>query len=80
MFQESYVFDKAGFLQALEESGRTLEDFSGFLNGKDDLRHAYEKFRFAGNVRKVPFDEVYRAVKSYIKELLPKERNIERER
>lgn len=74
------VFDKTGFLRALEESGRTLEDFSGFLNRKDDLRHAYEKFRFAGNVRKVPFDEVYSAVKSYIRDLLPRERNIERER
>ena len=73
-------FDKAAFSRALEKSGRTLEDFSGLLNRKDDLRHAYDKFRFAGNARKVPFDEVYRTVKSYIRELLPRERNTERER
>lgn len=35
------------------------------------LRHSYEKFRFAGGVNKSPFDEIYRAVKSYIKTVLP---------
>ena len=75
-----YAFDKAGFMKTLEESGRKLGDFSGFLRRKDDLRHAYEKFRFDGNVRKVPFEEAYMTVKSYIRELLPRERNLDRER
>ena len=68
-------FDMNEFMRALNESGRTLGDFNGFLNRKDDLRHAYDKFRFAGDVRKVPFDELYRSVKNYIRELLPRERD-----
>jgi hypothetical protein len=48
-----------------------LEDFHGFLHGIDDLRHAYEKFRFTGGVNKPPFDEVYVKVKTYLKNVLP---------
>ena len=73
--------DTRSFMRALKDSGRPLGDFGGFLNRKDDLKHAYDKFRFSGNVKKVPFDDVYRSVKSYIRELLPRERKLdERER
>lgn len=52
---------------------RTMGDFQGFLQRKEDLRHSYEKFRFAGGVNKPPFDAVYREVKIYLKDVLPKE-------
>ena len=67
-------FDKADVLQTLINSGRPLDTFYGFLNRTEDLRHAYEKFRFMGSVNKPPFEEVYHTVKSYIKDVLPRER------
>lgn len=70
-------FDKKAFMRTLKESGRTLGDFNAFLTRKDDLRHAYDKFRFSGDVRKVPFDELYMSVKKYIRELLPRERKLD---
>ena len=73
-------FDRTAVLETLKNSGRGLENFSGFLHRSDELRHSYEKFRFAGNVSKPPFEEVYRAVKAYIKDVLTKERNREYER
>ena len=63
-------FDRDAVLETLKNSGRKLENFSGFLYRSDELRHSYEKFRFTGNGNKPPFDEVYRTVKSYIKEIL----------
>ena len=57
--------------KTLLSSGKTLEDFHGFLHGTADLRHAYEKFRFTGGVNKPGFDEVYETVKSYLKAILP---------
>lgn len=42
--------------------------------------HSYEKFRFAGDVDKLPFADVYRAVKKYIKAVLPRGRNMDCER
>ena len=75
-----FSFNKAEILETLKSSGRTLDSFSGFLHRPQDLRHSYEKFRFAGNVNKPPFDEVYLGVKAYIREVLPNEkaRDIER--
>lgn len=67
-----FSFEKAEVIQTLKNSGRTLDTFQGFLHKKDDLRHAYEKFRFTGCIDKPPFDEVYSTVKSYIKDVLPK--------
>ena len=52
---------------------RNIGDFYGFLYRTEDLRHSYEKFRFAGNVNKPPFEEVYNIVKAYIYDALPKE-------
>lgn len=38
------------------------------------MRHSYEKFRFAGDIEKPSFDEVYDSVKTYVKEVLPEDR------
>ena len=68
-----FDFNKKETIQVLKDTGRTLGDFSGFLQRPDELQHSYEKFRFAGGVSKPPFDEVYLTVKNYIKDILPKE-------
>lgn len=75
-----FEFDRADVMRVLKDSGRSLDSFGAFLHRSGDLRHSYEKFRFAGGTDKPPFEEVYRAVKSYIKEVLPEEpnENIER--
>lgn len=70
---KAFDFNKADVMQTLKNSGRTLDTFHGFLYRAEDLRHSYEKFRFAGVVNKPPFDEIYRAVKLYIKDMLPKD-------
>lgn len=57
-------------MQTLKNSGRQMEDFDGFLHRTDDLRHAYEKYRFDGGVNKPSFDEVYDTVMAYIKDTL----------
>lgn len=67
------AFDQAAVTQALANSGKIQGDFSGFLHRVDDLKHAYEKFRFAGGVNKPPFDELYQKVKAYIHKMLPNE-------
>lgn len=69
-----FDFNRDDVMQTLKDSGRTLDTFQGFLHRSEDLRHSYEKFRFAGDVNKPLFDEVYCAVKSYIKDVLPKEK------
>ena len=51
-------FEKGELLQTLESSKRSLDSFDGFLHHPDELRHAYEKFRFTGNVDKPPFEEI----------------------
>ncbi|MCD7738861.1 MAG: nucleotidyl transferase AbiEii/AbiGii toxin family protein [Lachnospiraceae bacterium] len=66
-------FEKGELLQTLESSKRSLDSFDGFLHRPDELRHAYEKFRFTGNVDKPPFEEVYSTVKSYIQDVLPQD-------
>lgn len=73
-------FDCADVMLRLKESGRSLDGFKGFLHGKNELMHAYEKFRFNGNVDKPPFDDVYSTVKKYIKDVLPKAKQRECER
>lgn len=73
-----FSFDRSAVLQTLKDSGRTLEGFHGFLHRQEELRHSYDKFRFTGDVAKPPFDEVYRAVKTFIKDILPKSRELER--
>jgi hypothetical protein len=68
-----FAFHYADVLQNLNHSERNIGDFYGFLYRTEDLRHSYEKFRFAGNVNKPPFEEVYNIVKAYIYDALPKE-------
>ena len=68
-----FSFDHDAVMHTLENNGKTLDSFNGFLNRYDDLRHSYDKFRFTGDVSKPPFDEMYKAVKEYIKSVLPKE-------
>lgn len=66
-----FAFDRGAILDTLKNNGRTLDSFDGFLNRTEELKHSYEKFRFAGDVSKPPFEEVYQAVKNYIKDILP---------
>lgn len=75
-----FDFDKDAALQALKSSNRELGDFNGFLHRRSELQHSYEKFRFAGDVNKPQFEDVYRAVKTHIKSVLPKEKNRDLER
>ena len=75
-----FSFDKADVLQTLKANGRELDHFQGFLRQPEELRHAYEKFRLGGDVHKLPFDEVYAAVKKFLKDVLPKEKSREQER
>ncbi|MCD8072370.1 MAG: nucleotidyl transferase AbiEii/AbiGii toxin family protein [Alistipes sp.] len=70
---KAFAFDSAEIMLTLENSGRRLENFAGFLNRPDDLRHAYEKFRLTGDVEKPPFEKVYSTVKAYIRDVLPQE-------
>lgn len=68
-----FPFNKIEILEILKTNGRNLDSFKGFLLRIDDLKHSYEKFRFSGGVGKPSFDEVYRDVKKYIKDILPKD-------
>lgn len=58
---------------AMDKTGRIPENFESFLVCKDELLHAYGKFRFGGGAEKPSFDTVYDAVKLYIKDFLPAE-------
>ncbi len=66
-----YMPDWQAVLQAVKDSGRTLGSFDGFLNKSDELQHAYNKFRFDGDVSKPAFEDVYQTVLEYIAETLP---------
>ncbi len=74
-FSKVFAFNKGEVVRRLQSSGRTLGSFDAFLHKTVELRHAYEKFRFAGDVNKPAFEEVYRSVKIYVKDVLPKERS-----
>ena len=56
--------------QVMKQTGRMHSSFDAFLNRKSDLEHAYDKFRFDGNVEKPPFDEVYGTVKKYVTDFI----------
>ena len=70
---KAFAFDATEVLQTLKNCGRILDSFDGFLNKSDELKHSYEKFRFAGGVNKPPFEEVYEDVKAFIRDVLPEE-------
>ena len=76
-FSRVFEFGDAGFFHILQSSGKTLGNFDGFLRREDDLRQAYDNFRFTGNVTKPMFDEVYRGVKEYIYTILQNEKSRE---
>lgn len=69
-----FTFDMTEVMGTLEHSGRRLEDFHGFLNRTEELKHSYEKFRFTGDATKPPFEQVYHCVKAYLSAALPVER------
>ncbi|MDO4198538.1 MAG: nucleotidyl transferase AbiEii/AbiGii toxin family protein [Erysipelotrichaceae bacterium] len=73
LYYMSFVFEfnKEEILAVLLKSRRVLNDFEGFLYRVEDLKHSYDKFRFSGNINKVPFDEVYQKVKDYINDVIP---------
>lgn len=75
-----FDFDQEAVLRAIENSGKTLGNFAGFLYRSRELIHSYEKFRFSGGVNKPPFEDVYKAVSVYIADILPKERHCDVER
>lgn len=75
-----FAFNSANVLEAINNSGRSLGDFQGFLYRIEELKHSYEKFRFSGDVKKPHFDEVYHNVKEYIEDVLPKQIKIRRGR
>lgn len=70
-FSKVVGFDKEEIAQAQINSGRKVGSFYWFMNCSQDLEHAYDKFRFRGEVNKPPFEEVYTAVKEYLKDVLP---------
>ena len=67
-----FPFQCDNIRQILKDNGRTLGTFDGFLHREDELEHAYDKFRLTGDVSKPPFSDVYTAVRSYIRDILPK--------
>lgn len=66
-----FSFHQADVRRVIESNGGKIGDFSDFLSGTDNLRYAYEKFRFEGGVHKPPFEEVYKNVKAYIRDMIP---------
>lgn len=66
-----FYFDKESIVQTLKNSNRVLDTFDGFIRRTEDLKHSYEKFRFAGGVNKPMFEEVYNTVSLYINDILP---------
>lgn len=60
------AFDPNKVKHAIENAGRTLGSFDGLLTKQEELRHAYEKFRFGSSVQKPAFDDVYSKVCSFI--------------
>lgn len=72
-----FEFDAEKIMQTLKNSNHELDSFDGFLHRTEELKHSYEKFRFAGGVNKPPFEEVYYSVKAYIKPVLPQDKKRE---
>ena len=62
-------------MKTIEESGRELGNFNAFLHRKDELQHAYEKFRFGEDIYKPSFEEVYQTTHSYLSSLMPLEKD-----
>lgn len=55
---------KKEILTTLEAKGRKLEDFSFFLNNKDDVKHAFDKY--VSVLEKPDFDTAYEISKRFV--------------
>ena len=75
-----FAFDRDTLTESLLRSERSLGSFDGFLHHRAELKHAYEKYRFSGEINKPSFEAVYTGVKKYIKDILPIERHRDLER
>lgn len=73
-FSKAFNFNVEDISQTLKNSGREIGEFDGFLSRTDDLKHSYEKFRFAGDIDKPPFEEIYSDVQTFIKDILPQDK------
>ena len=69
-YSKVFSIDKDNVMEIVKRNGRALGEFHEFLHRKEDLRHAYERFK-TQEVSKPPFDEIYDSVKSYICVFLP---------
>ena len=58
----------------MRKKGRKIEDFSFFLNRKEDVRHAYDKYKTA--YQKPDFDIAYNLVSKYAEGFLKPETNL----
>lgn len=65
--------DREYVIKTLEDSDRKLGTFESFFRRKEDVRHAYEKFRFEGGVEKPDFEEVYGRASDFLFGLFPEE-------
>ena len=79
-FSHVFSFDTSFILSTLKNDERTLGNFNAFLFHKAELQHSYEKYRFAGNLSKPSFADVYSKVKAYIRDILPPEKSLDYER
>ena len=68
-------FNSEAVLGAIYKSGRVIGDFSGFADKPEQLAHSYEKFRLSPDVKKPSFEEMYKRVKTYIDDILPKKQS-----
>ena len=57
--------------EACERNHRTIKDFDGFLNHKDEIEHAYNKLK---NIRSKPeFEEVYSYLDNFLQPYISKD-------
>lgn len=69
-YSQVFTLEREEILQTLNDSGRRMGDFDGFINRVEELKHSYEKFRFSGGINKPAFEDVYQGVKAFIAELI----------
>ncbi len=69
-YSQVLKLEREEILQTLEDSGRRMGDFDGFINRTEELKHSYEKFRFLGGINKPAFEDVYQSVKAFVSEML----------
>ncbi|MBR0474905.1 MAG: nucleotidyl transferase AbiEii/AbiGii toxin family protein [Erysipelotrichaceae bacterium] len=65
----SHSIDTSTIFMELESKQRELADFNAFLNRKDEIEHAYNRFKGMDN--KPDFKEIYQTVFEFIQVFLP---------